>query len=64
VHFAAISPSTPCFEFVAAEAYSSPLRRAIREIGLPVMNGAIALPTRPGIGIELTADIIKHYRVA
>jgi L-alanine-DL-glutamate epimerase-like enolase superfamily enzyme len=64
VHFAAISPSTPCFEYVAAEVYGSPLRKAIREIGLPVVDGAIALPTRPGIGLELPADLIEHYRVA
>lgn len=64
VHFAAISPSTPCFEFVAAEVYSSPLRKAIREHGLPVVNGAVALPTRPGIGIELPADLLQRYRIA
>lgn len=64
VHFAAISPSTPCFEFVAAEIYGSPLRKAIREVGFPVVNGAIALPTRPGIGIELPADLIERYRIA
>ena len=64
VHFAAISPSTPCFEFVAAEIYGSPLRKAIRELGLPVMNGAIELPTRPGIGIELPDKLIERYRIA
>lgn len=63
VHFAAISPSTPCFEFVAAEVYGSPLRRAIREVGFAVEHGAIALPARPGIGLELPADLIKHYQV-
>src|SRR5579883_2944139 len=63
VHFAAISPCTPCFEFVAAEVYGSPLRKALRELGEPVVDGAIALPTRPGIGLELPADLINHYRV-
>jgi L-alanine-DL-glutamate epimerase-like enolase superfamily enzyme len=39
------------------------LRKALQEIGLPVVDGAIALPDRPGIGIELPADLIDHYRV-
>jgi len=63
VHLAAYSPITPVFEFVAAEVYWSPLRRAIKEVSLPVINGAIALPTAPGIGIELPDDLIAHFRV-
>jgi L-alanine-DL-glutamate epimerase-like enolase superfamily enzyme len=63
MHLAAYSPITPFFEFVPAEVYWSPLRKALQEIGLPVVDGAIALPDRPGIGIELPADLIDHYRV-
>jgi L-alanine-DL-glutamate epimerase-like enolase superfamily enzyme len=63
VHLAASSEVTPLIEFAAAEAYASPLRVAIQEIGHPVVNGAIALPEKPGIGIELPAELIRKYAV-
>ncbi len=63
VHLAAYSPITPVFEFVAAESYWSPLRRAIAAVGLPVVDGAIALPYTPGLGITLPDDLIAHFRV-
>jgi L-alanine-DL-glutamate epimerase-like enolase superfamily enzyme len=62
-HLAAYSPITPVFEYVAAEVYWSPLRRAIATVGLPVVGGAIALPTAPGIGIDLPQDLIEHFRI-
>ncbi len=63
VHLAAYSPITPVIEFSPSEIYWSPLRKAIQDVGLPVVNGAIALPTAPGIGIELPDDLIAHFRV-
>ena len=63
VHLAAFSPITPLFEFVAAEIYGSPLRRAIAEVSLPLVNGAFALPTAPGIGVDLPDDLIAHFRI-
>jgi L-alanine-DL-glutamate epimerase-like enolase superfamily enzyme len=64
VHLAAISPITPVFEYVAAEIYSSPLRKALAELGFPVVNGAVRLPSKPGIGFELPQDLIEHFRIA
>jgi L-alanine-DL-glutamate epimerase-like enolase superfamily enzyme len=63
VHLAAYSPITPVIEFSPSEIYWSPLRRAIQDVGLPVVDGAIALPTRPGIGVDLPDDLIEHFRV-
>jgi L-alanine-DL-glutamate epimerase-like enolase superfamily enzyme len=63
VHLAAYSSVTPVFEFVAAEVYWSPLRRAIAEVSLPVSHGTIALPSTPGIGIDLPASLIERFRV-
>lgn len=63
VHLAAYSPITPIFEFVPSEIYWSPLRKALQDVGLPVVDGAIALPDRPGIGVDLPADLIAHFRV-
>jgi len=56
-------PITPVVEFVAAKAYWSPLRRAIAEVGLPVVDGAIPLPRTPGFGIVLPDDLIAHFRI-
>jgi len=63
VQLAAWSDITPLIEFTPAEAFGSPLRRAIQEIGHPVRDGAIALPEAPGLGIELPPDLVRHYRV-
>ncbi|MBM3535598.1 MAG: mandelate racemase/muconate lactonizing enzyme family protein [Alphaproteobacteria bacterium] len=63
VHLAAWSDITPLIEFTPAEAFSSPLRRAIQELGHPVRDGAIALPERPGLGIELPDELVRRYRV-
>jgi len=62
-HLAAYSPITPVFEHVPAEVYWSPLRRAIRDVALPVVDGAIALPAAPGIGVELPDDLVAHFRI-
>lgn len=63
LHLAAYSPITPYFEYVAAEIWWSPLRRALRDQAPPVTRGAFALPDRPGIGIDLSEDLIAHFRV-
>jgi L-alanine-DL-glutamate epimerase-like enolase superfamily enzyme len=63
VHLAAYSPVTPVIEFSPSEIYWSPLRKAIQDVGLPVVDGAIALPTAPGIGIDLPDDLIAHFRI-
>lgn len=63
VHLAAYSPITPFIEFAAAEVFESPLRAALQEAGLPVRNGAIALPDAPGIGYDLPDEIVRRYRM-
>ena len=61
VHLAAYSPITPFIEFAPAEVYASPLRRELQAAGFPVINGAIALPTRPGIGYDLPDNIRQDF---
>jgi L-alanine-DL-glutamate epimerase-like enolase superfamily enzyme len=63
VHLAAYSPITPVIEFAPAQIYHSPLRAALQEVALPVINGAIALPTSPGIGVQLPDALIERFRV-
>lgn len=64
VQLAAVSPITPFVEYGAAQVFWSPLRKAIQEVSLPVVDGAIALPTAPGNGIDLPRDLIEHFRVS
>ncbi len=64
VHLAAYSPVTPFIEFAPAQVYDSPLRLALQEGGFPVKDGAISLPTTPGIGYSLPDDLRKNYAFA
>ena len=61
VHLAAYSSITPFIEFAPAEVFDSPLRKELQELGHPVVDGAIQLPTKPGIGIEIPDELIKSY---
>lgn len=64
VHLAAYSPVTPFVEFAPAEVYESTLRRELQAAGFPVRNGTIALPTRPGIGYDLPADLAARFALS
>ena len=61
VHLAAYSPITPVFESAPSEVYWSPLRKALQQIAFPVVDGAVALPTTPGIGIELPDELVEEF---
>jgi L-alanine-DL-glutamate epimerase-like enolase superfamily enzyme len=63
VHLAAYSPITPIFESVHPDPRSSSLRKVIFDLGLPIVQGAVALPDRPGIGFELPNDVIEHFSI-
>ena len=63
LHLAAWSPITPIFETAPAEVYASPLRQALAALAPPVVDGAVAWPEGPGIGIELPADLVAHFRI-
>ena len=60
-HLAAYSPITPFFESAPSEVYWSPLRKALQEIALPVVDGAVALPEAPGIGVELPPELVEEF---
>lgn len=63
VHLAAYSPVTPFIEFAPAEIFESPLRQELQDAGLPVRNGEIMFPDRPGIGFEFPPEIAEKYRL-
>lgn len=61
VHLAAYSPITPYIEFAPAEVFESPLRLALQAAGFSVRNGAIALPTGPGVGYTVPDEVIGRF---
>ena len=63
VHLAAYSPVTPFIEFAPAEVFESPLRRELQDAGLPVKNGEIEFPHRPGIGFEFPMHLAQKYQL-
>jgi len=63
VHMAAYSAVTPYIEFAPAEIYESPLRKRIQQMGFPVVEGAIQLPTTTGIGFEISDELIEEFKI-
>lgn len=63
VHLAAYSAVTPYIEFAAAEIYESPLRKRIQQMGFLVADGAFQLPTAPGIGFEVSDELIEEFKI-
>ena len=63
-HLAAASPITPFIEFLPSELSESAIRRELVKDELRMENGKIALPSKPGLGIELNEVAIEKYKVA
>jgi len=62
-HLAAATAHCPYIEFLPAELCESELRRELVADELVLRDGKIALPRKPGLGIELNRDALEHYRV-
>ena len=63
VHLAAYSPITPFIEFAPAEVFDSPLRKELQLAGLRVNRGLIEFPTTPGIGYQLSEELVTKFRL-
>ena len=63
VHLAAYSPITPFIEFAPAEVFDSPLRKELQLAGLRVNRGLIEFPTAPGIGYQLSEELVTKFRL-
>jgi L-alanine-DL-glutamate epimerase-like enolase superfamily enzyme len=61
VHLAAVTPNCPFVEFLPPELSDSPLRRELTRGELTVVDGRIAAPTAPGLGVELDPDALRRY---
>ena len=60
IHAAAIN--VPLFELVSPQLWSSPLRRELTGPEPELRDGALALPSGPGLGIELDQEAVARYR--
>jgi L-alanine-DL-glutamate epimerase-like enolase superfamily enzyme len=62
-HLAAASDCCPYIEFMPRELAESALRKELLLDDLPVVEGRVSLPSRPGLGIRLNRDALERYRV-
>jgi L-alanine-DL-glutamate epimerase-like enolase superfamily enzyme len=64
-HLAAVTPQLPFFEFVPPDVAESRLRRELvhDELSLDA-DGTLALPERPGLGIELNDEALAEFTQA
>ncbi len=63
-HVAAASPNCRFIEFLPAHVAYSKLRRELVKDELKIEDGRIALPQRPGLGIELNEDAVQRFAAA
>ena len=63
VHLSAVSPTCSFIEFLPKELAESQLRKELVLEEHEVVNGAIALPTKPGLGIEINQNKLEEYLV-
>jgi L-rhamnonate dehydratase len=63
-HVAAASENCRFIEFLPADVAYSQLRRELMRDELVIENGRIALPQRPGLGIELNDEAVEKFATA
>jgi len=63
-HLAAVTGHMPFFEYVPQQVAESALRRDLVTDELQLVDGKLALPQRPGLGIELNADALDRFEEA
>jgi L-alanine-DL-glutamate epimerase-like enolase superfamily enzyme len=64
VHLAAVTSNCPYIEYLPAELSESPLRRELLTIEPSMESGEIAVPTAPGLGIELNREALARFAEA
>lgn len=63
-HFHAAVPNCPMIEILAPELYRSPLRRELTRPEPELIDGTMALPTTPGLGVDLDIAAVARYEVS
>jgi L-alanine-DL-glutamate epimerase-like enolase superfamily enzyme len=64
VHLAATAAHCPYIEYMPANLTASGLRRDVADDGVQLTGGQVALPNRPGLGVEVNWDAVRHYEAA
>ena len=62
-HFQAATPNAPYVEMFHPDLYESLLRRELTGAEPEISDGRIALPTAPGLGIEIDEAVVERYRI-
>jgi L-alanine-DL-glutamate epimerase-like enolase superfamily enzyme len=62
-HLAAAHGCCPYIEFLPVELSESPLRRELLLDELPMRDGLIRLPDKPGLGVTLNREALRKYGV-
>jgi L-alanine-DL-glutamate epimerase-like enolase superfamily enzyme len=60
-HLAAVTPHCDYIEFLPADLSESGLRRDLTSDELRMTDGTIALPSKPGLGVEIDRDALATY---
>lgn len=60
-HLAAVTPHCDFIEFLPTELSESGLRKDLTRDEVEMVDGAIPLPTRPGLGVEIDRDALAAY---
>lgn len=58
---AAVTPHCPFIEFLPAELTDSQLRQHLVQEDLQIIDGAVRVPDKPGLGIELDMDALRRF---
>ena len=62
-HFQAACPAAPIFEHLSPELFDSPLRRELVAPEPEIVDGRMALPEAPGLGVELNPEAVEKYLI-
>ena len=63
-HLATVTPHMPFFEFLPAELCESRLRKDLTVDEPAFAEGRLALPARPGLGVELNRTALREFEEA
>jgi L-alanine-DL-glutamate epimerase-like enolase superfamily enzyme len=61
-HFQTAASNCPYFEFLSPRLWDSPIRTDLVRPEPEIRNGTMALPTAPGLGVELVEETVERYR--
>ena len=60
LHFVAALPNSRYFEYCVEQ---GALRQTLTKQRFPVVDGEIAVPEEPGLGVELDEQVVERFRV-